>query len=156
MCQLDWMLLGMSVNLFIKHDLACLYIPLPSAVSPNCNFYLLFYTVGKMHQMKAFILCLMNLLPQTEKVWTVPLFSLILVNTKPPPQKRYLYCHMLPGDVFPFWLFVSFPCLLGHRLCKSVTFLRLSRVGGNKSGSYYQFGYSLPVWTRVNYLFPYW
>lgn len=37
----------------------------PLLASLNCNFYLLFYMVGKITQMKAFILCLMNLFPQT-------------------------------------------------------------------------------------------
>lgn len=164
MCQLDRLLLGMTINLFIKHDSACLYFPLPSASSLNCNFYPLFLYSRKNNPDESFHSLRYESLSsdplkgnRSWKVWTVPLFSLILANTKPLPRKRYLNCHTLLGDFFPLWFFpVSFPCLLGHSLQKYVTFLWCSRVGGSKSGSYYQFGHSLPVWTLVSYLFRHW
>lgn len=159
MCQLDGILLGMTINLFIKHDSACLYFPLPNASSLNCNFYHLFLYSRKNNPDESFHSLPYETLSSDPlkgncswKVWTVPVFSLILANIKPPLQKSYFYCHTLLGDFFPLRLFpVSFPCLLGHSLWKYVTLLWCSRVGGSKSGSYYQFGHSLPVWTWASY-----
>lgn len=138
----------------------------PLLVSLNCNFSVLLYMVGKKTQMKAFILCLMNLFPQTPlmgncswKVWTVPLFSLILANTEPLLQKIHLCSHILFGDFFLLWLLpVFFPSLQGdfHSLWKYVTFLWCGRVGGSKSKSYYQLGHNLPVWKQASYVFLHW
>lgn len=115
MCQLDGILLGMTINLFIKHDSACLYFPLPKSSSLNCNFYHLFLYSRKNNPDESFHSLPYETLSSDPlkgncswKVWTVPVFSLILANIKPPLQKSYFYCHTLIGDFFPLWLF---PCL---------------------------------------------
>jgi len=38
MCQLDRILIEMSINLFIKHDSACLYFPFPFASFAELQF----------------------------------------------------------------------------------------------------------------------
>lgn len=38
MCQLDRILIEMSINLFIKHDSACLYFPFPSVGVSELQF----------------------------------------------------------------------------------------------------------------------
>lgn len=150
MCQLDRVLLGMAINLFIKHDSACLYFPLPSS-SQNCNLYF-FNMVGKRRQRMRFHLdyelLSSDLLNRncSWKVWTVPLFPLITANTKSPQQKRNLYCHTLLGD---FLSIMSSPCLFplssSAQLVEIHHISVVQREGGRKSGSYYQFGHGLPM-----------
>lgn len=122
MCQLDRILIEMSINLFIKHDSACLYFPFPFASFAELQFLSSFLYGRENNSDESF-----HSLPYEPlssdplmgncswKVWTVPLFSLILSNTKPLLQKIYLCCHILVGDFFILWLLpVSFPSLQGY------------------------------------------
>lgn len=117
MCQLDRILIEMSINLFIKHDSACLYFPFPFASFSELQFLSSFLYGRKNNSDESF-----HSLPYEPlssdplmgncswKVWTVPLFSLTF-----PTFKRKTTASedifVLPYAVWWFFYFMTFACL---------------------------------------------
>lgn len=152
MCQLDRVLLGMAINLFIKHDSACLYFPLTSS-SQNCNFYLFLYGRKNKTKNERFHLYYEPLSSDllngncSWKVWTVPLFPLMIANTKPQQQKRNLYCLTLSGD---FLSIVTSPCLFP--LSSSAQPLEICHNSVVQQSGRQRVWISSPVWPWSSYV----
>lgn len=75
------------------------------------------------------------------KVWTVPLFPLILANTKAPQQKRDLYCHTLLGD---FLSFMTSLCLFP--LSSSAQLVEICHISVVQQSGRHKIWTLLPVW----------